>query len=126
MSKHLNLELASLRLRLDERAETLRQELRLDQAKLADDVREPNVVLDRKDQADLVTRAGVDDFQLGRDLAELTQVETALRRMDAGSYGSCEDCAKPIAPARLAAQPWASRCISCQTRYEKQAPRSTT
>ena len=119
MSKHPGLDLALLRLRLDERAEALQQELRLDQAKLADDVREPNVVLDRKDQADLVTRAGVDDAQLGRDLAELRQVEGALRRMDAGSYGSCEDCAKPIAPARLTVQPWASRCISCQTRYER-------
>lgn len=31
----------------------------------------------------------------------------------------CLDCAEPIAPARLAAAPWAVRCVSCQERVER-------
>ncbi len=124
MSKQSSLDLASLRQSLNERVQSLRQDLRRDRAKLADDVGDPHVVLDRKDQADLVTQAGVDDAELSRDLTELAQVEAALQRLDSGHFGLCQDCSQPIAPARLAAQPWASRCVACQTRFEKHTPRS--
>jgi RNA polymerase-binding protein DksA len=51
---------------------------------------------------------------LGREgRAELVQIERALERMEAGSYGICESCGKPIAPARLDAHPASSRCIEC-------------
>jgi RNA polymerase-binding transcription factor DksA len=124
MSKPSSLDLASLRQSLNERAQSLRQDLSRDRAKLAADVGDPHVVLDRKDQADLVTQAGVDDAELSRDLAELAQVEAAMQRLESGHFGRCQDCSQPIAPARLAAQPWASRCVACQTRFEKHTPRS--
>ena len=75
----------------------MRQELREDRSKLADDVGDVHVVLDRKDQADLMIQAGVDDAELTRDLTELAQIEAALRRLDTGRFGLCEDCAEPIA-----------------------------
>jgi DnaK suppressor protein len=110
--------------RLTERALELRQELRQDRGKLADDVGDVHTVQDRKDQAELLVQAGVDDAEFTRDLAELAQIEAALRRLDAGRLGLCEDCAEPIAAQRLNAQPWASRCLACQTRFEKKQPRS--
>jgi RNA polymerase-binding transcription factor DksA len=113
-----------LRQRLTERATALRQELRQDRSKLADGVGDVHVVLDRKDQADLMIQAGVDDAELTRDLTELAQVEAALRRLDTGRFGLCEDCAEPIAAQRLDVQPWASRCLACQTRFETSTPRS--
>jgi RNA polymerase-binding protein DksA len=59
-------------------------------------------------------------FEQQRDLAlrdrsriELGQVDSALRRVDDGSYGTCTSCGKPIAAERLEAIPWASLCIDC-------------
>lgn len=59
-------------------------------------------------------------FEQQRDLAlrdrsrmELHRVESALRALDQGTYGTCESCGKPIAPDRLEAIPWAAMCIDC-------------
>ena len=51
-----------------------------------------------------------------RDRAEsqLVLVDEALARFDAGSFGRCVRCGRPIAPDRLEALPWAARCIDCQ------------
>ncbi len=46
----------------------------------------------------------------------LGEVEDALRKMDAGTYGTCEACGQPIAPARLEAKPTARLCIECASR----------
>lgn len=114
----------ALRQRLSERASALRQELHQDRSKLADSAGDTHVVQDRKDQADLMIQAGVDDAELARDLAELAQIEAALQRLDTGRFGLCADCAEPIAAQRLNVQPWASRCMACQTRFEKSTPRA--
>ncbi len=50
--------------------------------------------------------------------AVLGQIEAALRRIEAGAYGICERCGRPIDPARLEARPWAALCIECQRREE--------
>lgn len=42
--------------------------------------------------------------------AELADVEQALRRLDEGSYGTCEVCGGPITDARLEAHPAARVC----------------
>ncbi len=44
-----------------------------------------------------------------RDL--LRKIEGALKRMDAGTYGLCERCGKPIEKARIKALPYAELCI---------------
>lgn len=43
---------------------------------------------------------------------ELDEVERALEKLDAGTYGRCESCGEPIAPARLEAKPAARFCIN--------------
>jgi RNA polymerase-binding protein DksA len=52
------------------------------------------------------------------DRIELERIEKAISRIEAGSYGQCEVCEKSIPMARLKAIPWATRCISCQSRME--------
>lgn len=42
---------------------------------------------------------------------ELEEVELALTKLDDGTYGRCETCGEPIAPARLEAMPAARFCI---------------
>lgn len=49
---------------------------------------------------------------------ERNQLDEALRRLDEGTYGICEDCEAPISPARLRAMPFARRCIKCQEQAE--------
>jgi DnaK suppressor protein len=46
------------------------------------------------------------------------QLDDALRRLDEGTYGICEDCAVPIAQGRLRALPFARRCVECQRQAE--------
>jgi DnaK suppressor protein len=48
----------------------------------------------------------------------LDQVEDALERFEAGTYGLCEQCGREIDPARLKALPYATLCLSCQQRRE--------
>jgi RNA polymerase-binding transcription factor DksA len=43
----------------------------------------------------------------------LDEVEAALTRVDAGTYGVCETCGRAIAPERLEARPTARTCIVC-------------
>ena len=43
----------------------------------------------------------------------LADVDAALARREAGTYGICETCGRPIAPERLAARPAARNCIDC-------------
>ncbi|MEZ4616049.1 MAG: TraR/DksA C4-type zinc finger protein [Caldilineaceae bacterium] len=45
----------------------------------------------------------------------LQQVEQALARIDSGTYGLCRNCEQPINDERLAALPYATLCIDCQT-----------
>jgi RNA polymerase-binding transcription factor len=60
-------------------------------------------------------------FEQQRDLAlrerneqHLAQVDAALARVEAGTYGNCTNCGRPIAAERLEALPWAALCIDCQ------------
>lgn len=45
--------------------------------------------------------------------SRLAEVEAALQRLEAGTYGICEACGQPIAAARLEARPAARLCIAC-------------
>lgn len=49
----------------------------------------------------------------------LLQIEAALERMDAGTYGRCTNCGNNIHPLRLEAVSWARFCIDCQELAEK-------
>jgi DnaK suppressor protein len=46
------------------------------------------------------------------------QLDEALRRLDDGVYGLCEECGGPIGEPRLKALPFARRCIGCQEQVE--------
>jgi DnaK suppressor protein len=51
---------------------------------------------------------------LDRSVRRLRQIEEALRRLDKGEYGICENCEEKIGPKRLRAIPWAQFCLKCQ------------
>jgi RNA polymerase-binding protein DksA len=46
--------------------------------------------------------------------SNLRDVDRALAKIEAGTYGRCERCGREIAPERLDALPWAMLCIGCK------------
>jgi RNA polymerase-binding protein DksA len=56
-----------------------------------------------------------------RELAELGAVSAALLRLKEGRYGLCADCGMGIAFDRLKVEPWALRCIACESKRERRA-----
>ncbi|HEX8769605.1 MAG TPA: TraR/DksA C4-type zinc finger protein [Acidimicrobiales bacterium] len=75
-------------------------------------------------QADM----GTETFEREKDIsileqveAELADVEYALRRLDDGTYGTCEACGKPIDEDRLEALPAARLCREDQETAEREA-----
>jgi RNA polymerase-binding protein DksA len=62
------------------------------------------------------------DFKIAiidRQLAELREIEAAIKRMAMGSYGYCVDCGAEISSERLKAYPTAKRDITCQEIFER-------
>jgi len=55
--------------------------------------------------------------QLSQAQTRLDQVDSALRRLNAGTYGVCDVCGHFIGRDRLEAIPTATRCINCQSRH---------
>ena len=50
----------------------------------------------------------------------LTAIDAALRRLDEGTYGTCERCAEPIPWGRLEVLPMTGLCTDCQFRAESE------
>jgi DnaK suppressor protein len=51
---------------------------------------------------------------LDREFNQLRDARAALRRIQEGNFGICQECEEEIHPKRLAAVPWATFCIRCQ------------
>jgi DnaK suppressor protein len=49
----------------------------------------------------------------------LYQTERALQRIDAGTYGLCENCGNAIGKARMQAFPRATLCVDCKQKQER-------
>ena len=72
--------------------------------------------------ADLATDSYDREFSLGlasndRDL--LAQINDALKKMEEGKFGVCQECGKPISKTRLKAIPFTACCLKCQEVQEK-------
>ena len=51
----------------------------------------------------------------------LTEVDEALRKMDNGTYGKCEECGGDIPFERLEARPQSTMCVQCKSKFEHTA-----
>lgn len=74
---------------------------------------------DIADRASLETEAGVELRTRNRYLKLISKIDEALKRIDNGEYGYCEETGDPIGLARLEARPVATMCIEAQERYER-------
>jgi DnaK suppressor protein len=83
--------------------------------------REGIKVENHADPIDQLTSAAMRELGLhmvGQNSRLVSEVRSALTRINEGTYGLCVSCDDPIAAKRLDAVPWALRCLSCQTRCE--------
>ncbi len=72
--------------------------------------------------ADVATDTYDREFSLGiatNDRKALYELDDALKKIEEGSFGICEDCKSPIAKTRLKAVPYARLCVKCQEKREK-------
>ena len=69
---------------------------------------------DQMDEIQYATERDLAIRNVDRDSTLLRQVKAALRRVHDGKFGTCLDCEETISSKRLAAVPWAARCIKCQ------------
>ena len=72
--------------------------------------------------ADIGSESFAQEFSLEllqRDEETLTEIDEALVRVGAGTYGLCEGCEEPIPKVRLNAVPHARFCVECQRKTER-------
>jgi DnaK suppressor protein len=73
------------------------------------------------DLLDLTTMDSDRSFTLRireRESKLIRKIKAALRRIQEGSFGECEECGEDISPARLQARPVTTYCIRCKTKLE--------
>jgi DnaK suppressor protein len=74
------------------------------------------------DQLDEIQRASERALavsNLDREYTQLRNARAALRRIEEGSFGTCQECEEDIHPKRLAAVPWTPFCIECQEALDR-------
>src|SRR5512143_1571954 len=77
-----------------------------------------NGVSDDGDFADVAFRDAMQASKLTRHRLQLRDIEEALRKIEFGTYGTCDDCEEEIPIGRLNVMPFALRCVDCQEKHE--------
>ena len=73
---------------------------------------------DSNDAAQHDAERTVDFAVADRETVELAAVADALRRLATGAYGRCIDCGAEVPFERLRLEPWARRCVACESAFE--------
>lgn len=74
------------------------------------------------DEVDLASSEYIQSFALrlrGRERNFLDKIDTALKKIDEGEFGTCEDCGDSIGRKRLEARPETTLCIRCKEDQER-------
>lgn len=104
---------------------TLLTEKRDEIVKKAKQTLEEDMTLDSNDlpdEMDLASSEYLQSFTFrlrGREKVFLDKIEKALRKIDDGSFGVCEDCGEEISVKRLEARPETTLCIRCKEDQER-------
>lgn len=78
-----------------------------------------NSISEEIDLAQALSDRETSDILVGLLDQNRAQVERALERVREGAYGTCESCAYRIPQQRLLYQPAATRCVQCQSAWER-------
>tara|TARA_Y100000992_G_scaffold169896_1_gene114194 strand:+ start:4035 stop:4451 length:417 start_codon:yes stop_codon:yes gene_type:complete len=71
------------------------------------------------DQASSYTEKNVEMRAINRQIKLISIIDSALKKIQNGTYGFCEDTGEPIGLKRLMARPVAKLCIAAQEKHEK-------
>ena len=106
-------ELVAERASYVEAAESLLQEAEM----LAEDMEPGDIQFDEESgEGDTLNVERERDLALSAQAREaVVEIDRALAKMDAGTYGVCERCGHPIPKARLKALPYAALCVACKS-----------
>ena len=74
---------------------------------------------DMVDQASSYTEKNVEMRAINRQIKLISKIDGALKKIQNGTYGFCEETAEPIGLKRLMARPVATLCIAAQEKHEK-------
>ena len=91
----------------------------------ARDTFDEDMALDKNelpDEMDLAATEYLHSFTFrlrGREKTFLKKIDLALRKIDEGTFGICEECGEPISLKRLEARPETTMCIRCKEEQEK-------
>jgi DnaK suppressor protein len=93
------------------------ESLRLDAEALAEDMEPGDIQFDEESgEGDTLNVERERDLALSAQArAAVDEIDRALAKMDAGTYGVCERCGNPIPKARLKALPYAALCVACKS-----------
>ena len=72
------------------------------------------------DQASSYTEKNVEMRAINRQIKLISKIDSALKRIQNGTYGFCEDTGEPIGLKRLMARPVATLSIAAQEKHEKE------
>ena len=86
---------------------------------------QPSGVMDVEEQSVDAEELGIGFSLLQLASQTLQGIETALRRLEAGVFGTCSDCRARIPDARLRALPFAALCVGCQEKHDGAAASAT-
>ena len=81
---------------------------------------EPDERMDEVDQASSEYMQAFSFRLRGRERFLMDKIEHALRKIEAGEYGICEECEEAITLKRLQARPEAQLCIQCKEAQERE------
>lgn len=96
----------------------LEKELRANADQTTVNLRETTVVPDPADRATIEEEHALELRTRDRELKLLKKVQAAIKRIDDGDYGFCEETGDPIGVARLMARPTATLSLEAQQRRE--------
>tara|TARA_B100001173_G_scaffold294609_1_gene288636 strand:+ start:140 stop:556 length:417 start_codon:yes stop_codon:yes gene_type:complete len=71
------------------------------------------------DQASSYTEKNVEMRAINRQIKLISKIDGALKKIQDGTYGFCEETGEPIGVKRLVARPVATLCIAAQEKHEK-------
>ena len=71
------------------------------------------------DQASSYTEKNVEMRAINRQMKLISKIDAAIKKIQEGTYGFCEETAEPIGLRRLMARPIANLCIAAQEKHEK-------
>lgn len=96
----------------------LEKELRANADQTTVNLRETTVVPDPADRATIEEEHALELRTRDRERKLLKKVQAAIKRIDDGDYGYCEETGDPIGVARLTARPTATLSLEAQQRRE--------